>query len=117
MVDMASSQEHGQQRISNITVNIASTQVNIMQVCVCVLTICIDMCILGSSSMWYKVCFAVALPAVLLFTYTSYVAEQNEHHKKRPEFIEYPFMYKRDKACIFISFCDCISFVDVPMAH
>ncbi len=59
----------------------------------------------------------MAIPALILFGYTSYTAEMHTHHQKRPEFVQYPHMYKRDKVCGLYLFVMLMLLLVVSMGH
>ena len=50
-----------------------------------------------NSELWRKVSLYVAFPCIILAAINTYLIEMEEHHKPRPPFKPYEYMYRRTK--------------------
>ncbi|XP_037928915.1 cytochrome c oxidase subunit 6A, mitochondrial-like [Teleopsis dalmanni] len=51
----------------------------------------------GGYKVWKRLSFFVALPAVGLCMLNAYLKHQEEHHKPRPAFVKYDYLFRREK--------------------
>lgn len=57
----------------------------------------------GGASLWKKLTFLVAFPAVGLCMLNAYLGHVEDHHTPRPEFIPYEHLRRRNKVSDYVS--------------